>query len=429
VGIVTDHDIRERVVAPGVDLHAPVYKIMSAPIATIPDKSPIFDALLLMEEKDIQHLAVADETGGIVSVVHKKDLVQFHRYGSVTLVREIARAGTAGEVVRCCRRTHDLVRALLGCGAHPHSITRTIASICDAATERLAALAESELGAPPAPYVVLALGSQGRQEQTLFTDQDNAILYELPDGQPEDPGCTGYFVEMGKRLCGHLDQAGYPFCLGNVMAQNPKWVKPLAAWKGYFAEWLRRTEPQDLLELSIFFDFRAVHGEARLAHELRRCLHQELAGAQAFFPHFAQNALLFKPPYWLFGRILVTGAGGDQAGLLNLKDAMMPMVSFARLYALRHRVDETHTLDRVNALVLKNILSPENREEFASVYDSLMRLRLRRQVEAIRSGQPPDNIINPRKLTQVDEILLKQAFSRITAIQKRISYDFLGGTA
>ena len=149
---------------------------------------------------------------------------------------------------------------------------------------------------------------------------------------------------------------------------------------------------------------------------------------QAFFPHFAQNSLLFKPQLRLFGRAFADSPDADHPGQINLKDAMMPIVNFARLYALRHGLGETNTLDRLNTLVEKGELRESNRDEIVIAYDVLMRLRLRQQITAHQAGQTPDNFINHRRLGHIEETLLKQSFVQIDAVQKKISYDFLGGT-
>jgi len=147
----------------------------------------------------------------------------------------------------------------------------------------------------------------------------------------------------------------------------------------------------------------------------------------AFFHHFAQNALIFKPPFRLPGNIYLSGGATEHAGEINLKDAMMPMVSFARLYALRHQIDQTHTLERIEALTERNVILPSSRDEIIAAYDFLMQLRLQNQIAAIQAGRPPQNIIHPGKLGYIQQELLKQAFAQIAAVQKKVSYDFLGG--
>jgi PAS domain S-box-containing protein len=437
VGLVTDHDLRSRVFAGdqesgrSLDLRAPVHRIMSAPLVSIPEDALIYEALMRMEEQDVQHLAVEDETGRIVGVIRGKELVQFHRYGSIVLGREIARARTSEEVARCCERTPALVRALLDSGGRPHNITHMLSSVCDAAAERLLSLALGELGPPPTAFAFIAMGSQGRQEQTLLTDQDNAIIYAPPENADRQAEADDYFACLGARVCEGLDQAGYSRCRGQVMASNPRWRRSLPEWKAYFDGWIRKAEPQELLEFSIFFDFRPVlMGEenvqaVEMAQELRRHIHTVLDEQPAFFPHMAQSSLHFKPPTRLPGKIYLSG--GEHAGQINLKDAMAPIVNFARLYALRHHVGQSNTLSRLDALVEKNVLLPASRDEIAAAYDFLMKLRLQRQLDALQAGDPADNVIQPARLGHIEEALLHQAFAQISAVQKKISYDFLGG--
>ncbi len=427
IGIVTDRDLRDRVLALGLSVDEPVRRIMSSPLLTIPEHAQIYEAMLTMQQREVQHLAVADVNGRVVGVVRGQELLQFPGYGAIVLAQEIGRASTAEEVAICCQRVPAVARMLLSCGAHPRNITRMVAAVCDAATERFVAMAVGELGPAPSAFAFVALGSQGRQEQTLFTDQDNALIYADTDG-PDDPDAAGgYFRELGSRVCGWLADAGYAFCRGGIMAKNPKWVQPLSAWKQCFDAWISKAEPQELLEFCIFFDLRCVCGDGELVNDLRRHIRATLKDAPEFFPHFAQNALQFRPPLRLFGKIIGAAAAGDSSHL-NLKDAMMPIVNFARLYALKGGITETHTLDRLDKLVEANVLPQASRDEIAAAYEFLMRLRLRQQSAAIQAGASPDNTINHRKLGHLDEAVLKQSFTQIDAVQKRISAEFLGGT-
>jgi CBS domain-containing protein len=264
------------------------------------------------------------------------------------------------------------------------------------------------------------MGSQGRQEQTLVTDQDNGIIFVPPeDSDPKEAG--EYFLRLGQQVCDGLDRAGYPFCRGRVMASNPRWCRSLADWLSGFDEWVQKSEEQEIIDLSIFFDFRTVYGENELTHELRRHIHATLLDKPAFFHHLAQNALMFKPPIRLPGNIYLGGGVTEHAGEINLKDAMMPIVSFARLYALRHQVNQTHTLKRLESLAERNVLLSSSLDEIITAYDFLMQLRLQNQIGCIQSGQVPQNSIHHGKLGYIQRELLKQAFTQIAAVQKKIS--------
>jgi PAS domain S-box-containing protein len=427
IGIVTDHDLRARVLAENIELAAPIHTIMSAPLIKIPEHALIYEALMRMEEKGVRHLAVEDRNGQIVSVIDSKSLIQFQRYGPIVLSREIARAKTPDEVAHCAERTSSLVKTLMDSSARPRHVTNMLASICDATTERLIQLALDDLGPPPATFAFIAMGSQGRQEQTLLTDQDNGIIFApAPNDDPEK--VADYFLRLGTRVCDGLNRTGYLFCRGQVMASNPRWCRSLPDWLSGFDEWVQQSEPQEIIDLSIFFDFRTVYGDAELIYDLRRHIHTVLQNESPFFHHLAQNALMFKPPFRLLGNIYLSAGATEHTGEINLKDAMMPMVSFARLYALRHQINQTHTLERIEALTERNIILSSSRDEITTAYDFLMQLRLQHQLAVIKAGRPPQNIIHPGKLGYTHQEMLKQAFAQIAAVQKKISYDFLGGT-
>jgi CBS domain-containing protein len=209
------------------------------------------------------------------------------------------------------------------------------------------------------------------------------------------------------------------------MASDPRWCQPLRTWRSYFAEWLRTAEPKDILDIKIFFDFRTVHGESEFAAELRRHIDEVLAQEPPFLLHYAQYTLQYKAPLSFFGNIVLE-EGKEGARTFNIKDAMMPVVNFARLYAFRHGVAEVNTLDRLHALLGLGALRESLHDEAVKVYDYLMQIRLAHQVRAIDRGEDPGNDIDPRELTHIEEALLKQAFSQIAGIQKKISFDFLG---
>ncbi len=427
VGFLTDRDFRKRVAGNReADLRMPVSTIMSAPLITISAHAMIYEALMLMEEQKVQHLAVEDGGGRIGSVVRAKDLLQFHRYGPEVLPRQIARAATTDQVVRCCKRLPALVKALIEAGARPRTVAYMMSAVCDAATSRFIELAVEELGPPPVPFTFIAMGSQGRQEQTLLTDQDNAIIYQQGNAASGDTAPV-YFLSLGDRVCRWLDQAGYALCDGRVMASNPDWCRSLPEWKENFTDWILKAEPKELLDFSICLDFRPVYGEAGLADELRVHIHKVLEDRPRFLPHLAQNALLFKPPFRLLGKIIKSGGPPEEAGRLNMKETLMPVIGFGRLYALRHKLPLTHTMERIEALVWKKVLQPSACDAVSASYDFLMRLRFQAQLAALQTGEPMDNCIVLNEIGHMDEAMLKQAFLQIESLQKKIGYDFLGG--
>jgi PAS domain S-box-containing protein len=425
IGIVTDHDLRARATAEGRDLDDPIHSVMTAPLIRIPEGARVYEALMRMEEHGVRHIAVEDANGGVVSVIDNNALIQFPSYGPIVLLREIARAATLEDVARSCERAAPLAGSLMESSAQPRHVTRMLTSVCDAATERVIELSVAELGPPPAAFAFVAMGSQGRGEVTLLTDQDNGIVFAATeDSDPEQ--VADYFLRLGTRVCDGLQRAGYAFCRGQVMASNPRWCRSLPGWLSGYDAWLRRAEPQDIADLNVFLDLRVVHGDAELVHALRRRVHATLPNEPAVLYQFARNALTFRPPIRLPGNIYFGGAA-EHAGEIDLKDALMPIVVFARVYAQRHGILETHTLERIDALAERDLISSSSRDEIIAVYDFLMQLRLRSQLAAIQAGRSPSGGVQLAKLGHTQKELLKQAFAQIAAVQKKIGYEFPEG--
>jgi len=425
IGIITDQDIRTRVVAEGRNLNDPVYEVMSSPLFSIPDSALIFEAMLLMQEKGVRHLAVRDHGGKIVSLISDQQLVHIQRHSSAFLIKEIHEAQLVEDIVTARSRMPRLAKALIDSGTNPKNICRIFSAVADAIVERLIWLALDELGPPPAAFAFMALGSEGREEQTLVTDQDNAIIYEDITDPQQAQKARDYFLKLGERVNRWLDQCGYTLCKGDAMARNPKWCQPLSGWKRHFHGWINAAEPQDLLEVNIFFDFRCVYGKKELTSQLRVYIDELLKERPVFFQFIARNALLYKPPIGFFGKIVV-GASGENPSTFDIKESIKPIINFARLYALRYNVEETNTQERLYRLFVGDVLTKASYEEMVKVYDYLMQMRFRHQALALNENRKPDNFINPKLLTDIEHTLLKNMFSQINNFQKRLSYDFTG---
>ncbi len=424
LGVVTDHDIRSRVVAENYDQQKPVFEIMSSPLITISDHALIFEAALLMQQKRIRHLAIKDHSGEIISIITDKELLQVHRYSSAILLQELQKAESLDEIMEGCERLPLLVKALIDSGAKARNITRIITTISDVIIYKVINIAFDELGAPPASFAFIAMGSVGREEQTLTSDQDNAIIFEDVSADRIEEVQT-YFLSFGKKVCTYLDQAGYDLCKGEVMAMNPKWCQPLAQWQDYFSEWITTADPQALLDLKIFFDYRFLFGDEELVESLTSHLHKVIEGKAAFFQNLASNTLLFKPPLGFFGNIVVKDKQGHPE-TFDIKDAMIPIVDFARTYALQKHIVETNTLDRLLRLSEMNVFTRSSYENAVQSYNLLMQLRFKHQSTALNQNIQPDNFINPKSLTNIELSMLKKTFSQISDFQSKLSFDFTG---
>ncbi len=424
IGIVTDHDIRERAITNAIDINQPLFKIMTSPVISISEHALIYEAILLMNEKSIRHLAVEDNSGKICGMIKDRELLQFHLYSPAYLAHEIKLCDSVEQIVDKRKRLPRLVKAMIDSGAKPKSINRIITITSDLILNKFINIAIEEIGEPPVPFTFVALGSEGREEQTLVTDQDNAIIYQdVP--QEEENNVRDYFLKLGDKVCTWLNRAGYHFCKGDVMAKNPKWCQSFTQWQKYFTSWITASNPQDFLEFNVFFDFRDVFGEKNFADELRKHVNLLIHNKPSFLLLFAQNTLLYKPPVNIFGNI-VTESSSENAGSFNIKDAMMPIVSFARIYSLKNNISETNTIERLNKLYENNFIKKSTYEDTLVAYNYLMQIRVKNQAIAINNNNKPDNFINPKELSHLEETMLKQSFGEISAILKKISFDFMG---
>ncbi|MDO9558173.1 MAG: putative nucleotidyltransferase substrate binding domain-containing protein, partial [Syntrophales bacterium] len=254
---------------------------------------------------------------------------------------------------------------------------------------------------------------------------DNAILFE---DQPSEftESVRGYFLKFGEKVCTWLDQAGYAFCNGGVMAKNPQWCQPLSVWKEYFTKWISTVEPEALMQSSIFFDFRGGYGDTNLDAQLRKHLFASFADRPNFFRYLAENSLYPKPPLGFFGNFVVESKG-EHRDAFDIKSSMTTIVNFTRAYALYHGIEETNTQERLNRLFLKNVLSWRDYHELEQSYSYLMQLRFVRQVEAVmRENGKPDNYIKPKTLSRMEQTMLREIFKSIEKFQAKMSVDFIG---
>jgi CBS domain-containing protein len=423
-GVVTDTDLRSKVIANGHDISNPIANIMSSPLHSIQIDAMVSEALLEMMDTNLKHLAVRDQRSKVVGIVTNRDLLTAQEQSPFFLIRELAAASGMDEIVHMQKRTPRLIQNMLNSGAKARTITRLISSISDAILDKLVGFALDELGPAPSEFVFLIVGSEGRNEQTLKTDQDNAIIY-ADVSKAESSAAKAYFLKFGELVCTWLDQAGYDFCKGDVMAKNPKWCQPLSLWKRYFYSWIRVSTPKDLMQSNIFFDLRGGCGNIELVDDLRLFLFDSLEGWTRFFRDLTVNALGFKPPLGFF-RNFVVESKGEHRHKLDIKKSMTPIVDIARIYALNNNISETNTQERLYRLYLEKVFDEETYNDLDHAYSYLMHHRLSCQIKNIVEGKKPDNYIDPTKLSRMDQTMLKEIFKRIERMQTKLSLDFTG---
>ncbi|PKN19186.1 MAG: histidine kinase [Deltaproteobacteria bacterium HGW-Deltaproteobacteria-3] len=412
VGIITDRDLRGKVVAAGLDFQQPVQTIMSTPVQTVLSQSLCFDVLLKMMDTGIHHLAV-ERAGKIIGVITSHDIMLLQGHSPYYLFKEIRGQQQISGLYPLANKIPDVIRGLIGEGAKAGNITQMIAILNDHILERMLTLLEQELGAPPVPYCWLLLGSEGRREQTFKTDQDNAIIYSDPEDETQAQAAAAYFKAFAAKAIDHLVNCGYPLCPGEVMAVNPLWCQPLSVWKRYFERWVSEPDPQELRYATIFFDFRAGFGEAALAESLRTHLNQHIKGRDLFLFHLARQSMETRAPLSFFKNFIVERDGEHKNRLDIKKQGLTPFVNFARVLALKSGVKETNTLARLKSLKEGEWIQGELWSSASEAYELQMQQRLVHQLRQIEAGTVPDNYIDPADLSDLERRMLKDAFTVI----------------
>ncbi|MEM6741944.1 MAG: DUF294 nucleotidyltransferase-like domain-containing protein, partial [Pseudomonadota bacterium] len=338
VGIVTVRDMTNKALAAGLSPKTPVSQIMTAHPLTLPPTALGSDLLNLMLERGIGHVPVTDGDR-IVGILTQTDLTRFQAVSSGAMVRDIAHATSAAEMAQVTARLPQLLAQLVGAGNRHEVVTRLITDIADACTRRLLVLGERRLGPPPCEYLWLACGSQGRQEQTGVSDQDNCLI--LSDDATESD--SAYFEALAAYVCAGLDTCGYFLCPGDMMATNPRWRQQLAVWRRYFAGWIANPDPKAQMLASVMFDLRPIGGAKHLFDGLQA---ETLAAAgknSIFVGHMVANSLGHTPPLGLF-RGFATVRSGEHKNQLDLKmNGVVPVVDLGRLYALTGGSREVNT--------------------------------------------------------------------------------------
>ncbi|MDI6803231.1 MAG: DUF294 nucleotidyltransferase-like domain-containing protein [Bacteroidota bacterium] len=412
IGIVTNHDLTDRVLGVNLDFETPVFEIMSSPLISVQITSSIFEAILLFYDKNIDHLVVTDENGKVCGTVSVDDIQKAHHLTYLFFIQNIQKAGSVEEISRCYSKLLILIKVLIDSEANVRNTTRMITIIADTITKKIISLAIEELGVPPVQFVFMSLGSEGREEQTLVTDQDNAIIYEDVSGEREIE-VREYFLKLSERVCTSLNSVGYTYCKGNVMAKNPKWCQPLSVWKKYFSDWVTTANPQDLLDINIFFDFRPVYGNESFVVELRNHLHNIISGNNPFFVYLTQNALKIKPPIGLL----------KSSEVFDIKLALLPIVDLIRIYSLKNKIKSTNTIERLNQLHEKNIFSKPGYQDLLQAYNFLMQIRFKHQAKLLSEGLSLDNNVNPKHLSDLEQTILRKILTQVANLQSTLSLN------
>lgn len=420
-GIVTDRDLRNRVLAVGRDPAEPVSAIMTAEPLTLEDSSPVLAGILAMAGRGIHHLPL---TRGprVVGMVTTRDLMSLQTHHPLYLAAQLQKQDSVAALSETCKRVPKLFELMLASGMRAEEVPRVLTMITDTVTRRLIKLAQDKLGPPPARFAWLAFGSQAREEQSLKTDQDNGLVYA--DDAP--PDADGYFKALAEFVCDGLDACGYVYCPGKIMATTDKWRQPLRGWLKHFAEWASLPNPEAVLQVSIFFDFRPVAGDRELAARVSRALGEcgSGTGKAVFLSALARQAASYDVPLGFFRRF-VLASKGEHRETLEIKAAgLMPLTDLVRVRALQGGVTVPGTQDRLAQLVEKEKMGRKEADRLAGAHRLLAGLRVRLHAQQARKGEATHNHLDVRAISHAERAALKDAFLVIRDAQKGLALDF-----
>jgi CBS domain-containing protein len=423
LGIFTLHDLLGRVATRALALATPIERVMTPKPVTIAARASAYEAAVMMARHSIGHLCVVD-AGRLVGVVSERDLFALQRIGLVHLARTIMQAPDVATLAQCGRDVHRLVEQMLVQGASVIQLTQIVALLNDHITRRAIALCVAEVGDPAVPFTWLAFGSEGRQEQTLKTDQDNGLLFVPPSARSAEEARRA-LLPLARRINDTLAACGYPLCTGNVMASNPQCCLTWEEWRQRFARWIEHGAPEDLLSVSIYFDFRVLTGDAEPLEELRHWVLARTAKVPRFLRQLAENALKNQPPLGLV-RDFVLESEGEHANTVDLKlRGLVPFVDGARLLALAHGIPETNTLARLRAVAQHEVVRPTEVDAWSDAYTFIQLLRMRHHRTQERAGLPLDNHVNPDRLNELDRRVLKESFRQARKLQSTVALEYL----
>lgn len=339
------------------------------------------------------------------------------------LIEEIEKSASAGHVIHALNHQPALLRQWLAQGVRPAVLRKAIGRLYHASLTRFIEISIQELGEPPTHFSFLSLGSNARFEMTLFSDQDNALVYS--DVPPEKrKKVQKYFLNLGDAVCTRLAQAGYPFCPGGIMASNPLYCLSLSEWRRNFEKWFKTAVPESILEVNVFFDLHCAYGEPVLVEELKRTIHYLGEQHPAFFLHFARNALLYKPPLNRLGKIKSERRDGLRT--IDLKECIKPLEIIARVYALQKKIDGASTSLRLQRLFEGGHMQEETFSNMAYVFDALWQLRFYNQIVAHADLKSVNDDLDLNRLIDIERMNLRNVLSQIPVFQSKLSFDFLG---
>ncbi|WP_394154200.1 DUF294 nucleotidyltransferase-like domain-containing protein [Vibrio maritimus] len=422
VGLVTDRDMTQQVVAKGIDIHLPVHHVMTTNPILINSEDKVIQAISLMLQYNIRCLPVVSDhkVVGLLTTTH---LVHNHRTQSLFLIEKIKYANSISALAALREEKQVIFQALVESGVSAEIHGQVMSMIMDAFTRRIIQLTEELLGPPPCEYAWMVAGSHARNEVHMLSDQDSGLV--LDDNASEDDRV--YFAQFATRVCNGLAAIGYPLCSGKYMAATPKWNQKVSRWKDYYSKWVASPEYNKLLSISVFMEVRSVYGKSELVDNLQEHLHQTITASPRFLSALTRDAIETSPPLGIFNS-LVLEKGGQNSNTLNIKKfALNLIIDLARIYCLSAGGSLTGTEERFQYAVKHGTLSQASCDNIIGAYRFITQVRFKHQLNALTQGNEANNNIRPDEFSSFERKHLKEAFKIISELQDVAKLKFVQG--
>lgn len=420
VGIITDRDLCTRVLAESLDPQDEVSTVMSTDVISLDHNAYVYEAMLTMLRYNVHHLPVLKNKKPL-GIIETTDIVRYESQNSLLLVSSIFQQQSVEELKALSEQIRDSFVRLVNEDANAHMVGTAMSVIGRSFKQRIIELAEEELGQAPIPYCFLALGSMGRDEQLLVTDQDNAII--LDDSFNKEKHGK-YFEAFSKFICDGLADCGYTYCTGDIMATNPEWRMTRKEWEACFADWIDDPNPKALLNASIFFDLDGVYGKLKWAEQLNSFIVRRARRNNRFLACLARNALNRKPPLGFF-KDFVMEKDGRHNNSINLKRrGTAPLVDLIRVHALAVGSRSTNSFERLDDIHEAGILPKGRARDLKDALEFISMVRIAHQAQDVEQGIEPDNNVEPENLSDFERRNLKDAFQILSNGQNFLKFRY-----
>jgi CBS domain-containing protein len=426
-GIVTDRDLRSRILAVGGSSDSLVADVMTASPVTLSPNSLVMQAQTLMSESNIHHLPIVDEEHQAVGMLTAADLLRHQELSPLLLINLIHRQQSVESLARVCKQWPTLIINLIVTDMKAADVGKVLATVSDNLTRRLIELALEKFGPAPMDFQFLVFGSQARRDQSLGSDQDNGLMLEREPSAEE----SLYFADLSEFVCQGLGLCGIRLCPGNIMASNPEWRRTTDGWQQAFSRWIKSSAPSALLHASIFFDIRCVYdngkSEGGAVKGLIKAMQLEVSKNSVFLATLTRSALVTKPPLGFFRHFLLESSG-EHKHQLDLKHQGLALINdLARLYGLSCQTYRVGTLDRIEQAIREKLISVDTARNLMDAWDKLNGLRLEAQSRHFQATGKASAYLDPKDLSPLERKHLKTTFSIISEVQDVAQQRFLRG--